>query len=135
MKFNIFSSAGFARRGELDFSRGKVQTPAFMPVGTNGTVKALEVDNIKQTGSEIILGNTYHLMLRPGDELIQSLGGLHKFSNWDKPILTDSGGFQVWSLGKMRKITQQGVTFRSPINGDKCFMGPEKSMEIQKILN
>ena len=95
MKFNIFSSSGHARRGELTFPRGKVQTPAFMPVGTNGTVKALEVSNLKETGSEIILGNTYHLMLRPGDELIQGLGGLHKFSNWERPILTDSGGFQV----------------------------------------
>ena len=93
MKFSTSAKAGFARRGQLDFARGTIQTPAFMPVGTNGTVKALEVDNIIETGSEIILGNTYHLMLRPGDELIKNLGGLHKFSNWDKPILTDSGGF------------------------------------------
>ena len=134
MKFNIFSSSGYARRGELAFSRGKVQTPAFMPVGTNGTVKALEVSNLKETGSEIILGNTYHLMLRPGDELIQSLGGLHKFSNWDRPILTDSGGFQVWSLGDLAKITEEGVSFQSPYDGKKCFMSPEDSMRIQANL-
>ena len=109
MKFNISSTSGYARRGELDFSRGKVQTPAFMPVGTNGTVKALEVENLQQTGSEIILGNTYHLMLRPGDDLIKNLGGLHKFSNLDKPILTDSGGFQVFSLAKLNKIDDEGV--------------------------
>jgi len=134
MKFNIFSSSGHARRGELTFPRGKVQTPAFMPVGTNGTVKALEVSNLKETGSEIILGNTYHLMLRPGDELIQSLGGLHRFSNWDRPILTDSGGFQVWSLGDLAKITEEGVSFQSPYDGKKCFMSPEDSMRIQANL-
>ena len=134
MKFNISSTSGYARRGELDFSRGKVQTPAFMPVGTNGTVKALEVENLQQTGSEIILGNTYHLMLRPGDDLIKNLGGLHKFSNWDKPILTDSGGFQVWSLGELAKITEEGVSFQSPYDGKKCFMSPEDSMQIQANL-
>jgi queuine tRNA-ribosyltransferase len=120
--------------GELDFSRGKVQTPAFMPVGTNGTVKALEVENLEETGSEIILGNTYHLMLRPGDELVKNLGGLHKFANWDKPILTDSGGFQVWSLGDLAKITEEGVSFQSPYDGKKCFMSPEDSMQIQENL-
>ena len=134
MKFNISSTSGYARRGELDFPRGKVQTPAFMPVGTNGTVKALEVENLQQTGSEIILGNTYHLMLRPGDDLIKNLGGLHKFSNWDKPILTDSGGFQVWSLGELAKITEEGVSFQSPYDGKKCFMSPEDSMQIQENL-
>ena len=134
MKFNISSTSGYARRGELDFPRGKVQTPAFMPVGTNGTVKALEVENLQQTGSEIILGNTYHLMLRPGDDLIKNLGGLHKFSNWDKPILTDSGGFQVWSLGELAKITEEGVSFQSPYDGKKCFMSPEDSMQIQANL-
>ena len=134
MKFNVSAASGFARRGELDFPRGKVQTPAFMPVGTNGTVKALEVENLEETGSEIILGNTYHLMLRPGDELIKNLGGLHKFANWNKPILTDSGGFQVWSLGDLAKITEEGVSFQSPYDGKKCFMSPEDSMQIQKNL-
>jgi len=134
MKFNVSSTSGYARRGELDFTRGKVQTPAFMPVGTNGTVKALEVENLQETGSEIILGNTYHLMLRPGDELIKNFGGLHKFSNWDKPILTDSGGFQVWSLGDLAKITEEGVSFQSPYDGKKCFMSPEDSMQIQANL-
>ena len=134
MKFNVSSTSGYARRGELDFTRGKVQTPAFMPVGTNGTVKALEVENLQETGSEIILGNTYHLMLRPGDELIKNFGGLHKFSNWDKPILTDSGGFQVWSLGDLAKITEEGVSFQSPYDGKKFFMSPEDSMQIQANL-
>jgi queuine tRNA-ribosyltransferase len=134
MKFNVSAVSGYARRGELDFSRGKVQTPAFMPVGTNGTVKALEVENLEETGSEIILGNTYHLMLRPGDELVKNLGGLHKFANWDKPILTDSGGFQVWSLGDLAKITEEGVSFQSPYDGKKCFMSPEDSMQIQENL-
>ena len=134
MKFNVSATSGYARRGELDFPRGKVQTPAFMPVGTNGTVKALEVENLEETGSEIILGNTYHLMLRPGDEVIKNLGGLHKFANWDKPILTDSGGFQVWSLGDLAKITEEGVSFQSPYDGKKCFMSPEDSMQIQENL-
>ena len=134
MKFNISATSGYARRGELNFSRGAVQTPAFMPVGTNGTVKALEVENLQETGSEIILGNTYHLMLRPGDELVKNFGGLHKFSNWHKPILTDSGGFQVWSLGELAKITEEGVSFQSPYDGKKCFMSPEDSMRIQENL-
>ena len=134
MKFNIFKTSGFARRAELDLPRGKIQTPAFMPVGTNGTVKGLEVESLLETNSEIILGNTYHLMLRPGDELIKGLGGLHKFSNWDKPILTDSGGFQVWSLGDLAKTTEQGVSFQSPYDGKKCFLSPEDSMRIQENL-
>ncbi len=134
MQFKVLSTSGYARRGELSFSRGKVQTPAFMPVGTNGTVKALEVENLEETGSEIILGNTYHLMLRPGDELVKQFGGLHKFSNWDKPILTDSGGFQVWSLGDLAKITEEGISFKSPYDGNKCFMSPEDSMRIQANL-
>ena len=134
MQFKVSSTSGYARRGELSFSRGEVQTPAFMPVGTNGTVKALEVENLKETGSEIILGNTYHLMLRPGDELVKEFGGLHKFSNWDKPILTDSGGFQVWSLGDLAKITEEGISFQSPYDGNKCFMSPEDSMRIQANL-
>ena len=134
MKFDVSATSGYARRGELDFPRGKVQTPAFMPVGTNGTVKALEVENLEETGSEIILGNTYHLMLRPGDELVKNLGGLHNFAHWDKPILTDSGGFQVWSLGDLAKITEEGVSFQSPYDGKKCFMSPEDSMQIQANL-
>ena len=134
MKFKLLSTSGFARRGELNFSRGNVQTPAFMPVGTNGTVKALEVENLHETGSEIILGNTYHLMLRPGDGLIKKFGGLHQFSNWSKPILTDSGGFQVWSLGDLAKITEEGVSFQSPYDGKKCFMSPEDSMQVQANL-
>ena len=114
MIFNLLNQDGFARRAELKFKNGSVQTPAFMPVGTNGTVKALEYENLLSTNSEIILGNTFHLMLRPGDELIKEFGGLHKFIGWEKPILTDSGGFQVWSLGKLAKISEEGVNFKSP---------------------
>ena len=134
MKFNLHNQSDFARRAELDFPRGKIQTPAFMPVGTNATVKGLTVDDLKSTGSEIILGNTYHLMLRPGDEAIRDLGGLHKFSNWDRPILTDSGGFQVWSLGDLVKISEEGVKFSSPYDGKKIFMTPEDSIQIQENL-
>ena len=133
MEFKVSSTSGYARRGELSFSRGEVQTPAFMPVGTNGTVKALEVENLKETGSEIILGNTYHLMLRPGDELVKEFGGLHKFSNWDKPILTDSEVSGL-SLGDLAKITEEGISFQSPYDGNKCFMSPEDSMRIQANL-
>ena len=134
MKFNLYNQSDFARRAELDFPRGKIQTPAFMPVGTNATVKGLTVEDLKSTGSEIILGNTYHLMLRPGDEAIRDLGGLHKFSNWDRPILTDSGGFQVWSLGDLVKISEEGVKFSSPYDGKKIFMTPEDSIKIQENL-
>ena len=134
MKFNISKTVGFARRGVLQFERGEIQTPAFMPVGTNGTVKALEIENILETGSEIILGNTFHLMLRPGDELIKDAGGLHEFINWSKPILTDSGGFQVWSLGEMAKISEEGVRFQSPYDGRKIELTPERSIEIQNNL-
>ena len=134
MKFNISKTEGFARRGVMHFERGEIQTPAFMPVGTNGTVKALEIENILETGSEIILGNTFHLMLRPGDELIKDAGGLHKFINWSKPILTDSGGFQVWSLGEMAKISEEGVRFQSPYDGRKIELTPERSIEIQNNL-
>ena len=134
MKFNISKTEGFARRGVMHFERGEIQTPAFMPVGTNGTVKALEIENILETGSEIILGNTFHLMLRPGDELIKGAGGLHKFINWSKPILTDSGGFQVWSLGEMAKISEEGVRFQSPYDGRKIELTPERSIEIQNNL-
>ena len=105
---------GFARAGELELNHGKIQTPVFMPVGTNGTVKGLTVEDLDSAGAQIILGNTYHLMLRPGDALIRDLGGLHTFSNWHKPILTDSGGFQVWSLGQLAKVEEQGVHFKSP---------------------
>ena len=134
MKFNINKRSEFARNAEIQFERGNIQTPAFMPVGTNGTVKGLTVEDLKSTGSEIILGNTYHLMLRPGDKAIRDLGGLHKFSNWDRPILTDSGGFQVWSLGDLVKISEEGVKFSSPYDGKKIFMTPEDSIKIQENL-
>ena len=134
MKFNLHNKSEFARRAELDLDRGKIQTPAFMPVGTNGTVKGLTNEDLLETGSEIILGNTFHLMLRPGDKSIRDLGGLHKFINWNKPILTDSGGFQVWSLGELSKITEEGVKFSSPYDGKKIFMTPEESIKIQENL-
>jgi len=134
MKFKVNYSSDFARQSSLELQRGSIQTPAFMPVGTNGTVKGMSVDDLKETGSEIILGNTYHLMLRPGDENIKTLGGLHKFMNWDKPILTDSGGFQVWSLGDLVKISEEGVKFSSPYDGKKIFMTPEDSIKIQENL-
>ena len=134
MKFEINNSSEFARNAELKLAKGTIQTPAFMPVGTNGTVKALTVEDLHETNSEIILGNTFHLMLRPGDKLIKELGGLHKFINWDKPILTDSGGFQVWSLGDLVKISEEGVKFSSPYDGKKIFMTPEDSIEIQENL-
>ena len=134
MKFNLHNKSEFARRAELDFDRGKIQTPAFMPVGTNGTVKGLTNEDLLETGTEIILGNTFHLMLRPGDKSIRDLGGLHKFINWKKPILTDSGGFQVWSLGELSKITEEGVKFSSPYDGKKIFMTPEESIKIQENL-
>ena len=134
MKFKLINKSEFARRTELEFKRGTIQAPVFMPVGTNGTVKGMTVDDLESTNSEIILGNTFHLMLRPGDETIRDLGGLHKFSNWSRPILTDSGGFQVWSLGDLVKITEEGVKFSSPYDGKKIFMTPEDSMKIQENL-
>ena len=134
MKFKLNNQSEFARRAELEFQRGNIQTPAFMPVGTNGTVKGLTTNDLNETKSEIILGNTFHLMLRPGDKLIKDLGGLHKFINWDKPILTDSGGFQVWSLGDLTKISEEGVKFSSPYDGKKIFMRPEDSIKIQENL-
>ena len=134
MKFDLKTTDGKARRGAMTFPRGTVQTPAFMPVGTYGSVKGLIPRDIKALGAEIILGNTFHLWLRPGTEIIKQHGDLHDFIQWDKPILTDSGGFQVFSLGKMRKITEHGVTFRSPVNGDKVELTPEKSIEIQRDL-
>jgi len=123
-----------ARRATLTFPRGKVETPAFMPVGTYGTVKGMTPQQIEDIGADIILGNTFHLMLRPGTEIIKKHGDLHDFAQWQKPILTDSGGFQVFSLGKMRKITEEGVAFRSPVDGSKVFMTPESSMDVQRDL-
>ncbi|HAD31481.1 MAG TPA: tRNA guanosine(34) transglycosylase Tgt [Methylophaga sp.] len=134
MKFATSAQDGLARRGQLSFDRGTIETPAFMPVGTYGSVKAMTPEEVKATGAEIILGNTFHLMLRPGTDIIQRHGDLHDFMRWDKPILTDSGGFQVFSLGELRKITEQGVHFRSPVSGDKVFMGPEESMAVQRVL-
>ncbi|MBM5781824.1 MAG: tRNA guanosine(34) transglycosylase Tgt [Pelagibacterales bacterium] len=132
--FNLKNTHNKARRGEVFTAHGKIQTPAFMPVGTAATVKAIKFDDIKKSGAEIILGNTYHLMLRPTAELIDQLGGFHKFMNWDKPILTDSGGFQVMSLSKIRKITDAGVEFSSHLDGSKHFVSPERSIEIQHKL-
>jgi len=134
MEFVLHHTDDKARRGTLVFPRGTIETPAFMPVGTYGTVKGLTPEELRAIGAEIILGNTFHLMLRPGMEVIQAHGSLHGFMNWNKPILTDSGGFQVFSLGAMRKITEAGVKFRSPVDGSPIFMGPEESMEVQRIL-
>jgi queuine tRNA-ribosyltransferase len=134
MKFSISHRSGDARRGQLLFARGIVQTPAFMPVGTYGTVKAMTPGEVQTTGAEIVLGNTFHLMLRPGVEVIQAHGSLHDFMQWSRPILTDSGGFQVWSLSERRKISEKGVSFASPVDGSPVFMGPEESMAIQKAL-
>jgi len=135
MQFTLSSQDGSARRGTLKLPHGEVHTPAFMPVGTYGSVKSLSPLEIHEIGAHIILGNTFHLWLRPGLEVIAAHGGLHQFMSWDGPILTDSGGFQVWSLGDLRKISEEGVKFRSPINGDTCFLTPEESMRIQKVLN
>ncbi len=134
MKFELLTTDGPARRARLSFARGAVETPAFMPVGTYGTVKAMTPEELIGIGAEIILGNTFHLMLRPGMEVMHAHGGLHRFMHWDGPILTDSGGFQVWSLGELRRISEQGVTFQSPVNGDRIFMGPEESMAVQQAL-
>ncbi len=135
MKFDLHKTDGAARRGTLTLAHGTVETPAFMPVGTYGTVKAMSPVELKDIGAHIVLGNTFHLWLRPGLEVIAAHGGLHRFMNWDGPILTDSGGFQVFSLGDLRKITEEGVKFQSPVNGDHCFLTPEESMRIQKVLN
>jgi len=134
MEFKLKNTDGYARRGQLSFDRGVIETPIFMPVGTYGSVKSLTPEELKGIGAQIILGNTFHLMLRPGMDVMKAHGDLHDFMHWDKPILTDSGGFQVFSLGAMRKITEQGVTFKSPINGSKIFMGPEESMQVQRDL-
>jgi queuine tRNA-ribosyltransferase len=135
MRFSLIKQDGAARRGTVHLAHGEVQTPAFMPVGTYGSVKAMDPDEIREIGAHILLGNTFHLWLRPGLDVIAAHGGLHQFMGWDGPILTDSGGFQVWSLGELRKISEEGVKFRSPINGDSCFLTPEESMRIQKVLN
>src|SRR5689334_19928728 len=133
--FNILAKDGKARRGQLHTAHGVVNTPAFMPVGTAGTVKAMLPESVKATGAEIILGNTYHLMLRPGAERVAAFGGLHKFMNWPGPILTDYGGFQVMSLSQLRKITEEGVAFRSHIVGAKIMLTPTRSIEIQHLFD
>ena len=135
MKFDLYKTSGNARRGQLTLAHGTVQTPAFMPVGTYGTVKAMSPVELRDIGANIVLGNTFHLWLRPGLEVIEAHGGLHNFMGWDGPILTDSGGFQVFSLGALRKISEEGVKFQSPVNGDKLFLTPEESMRIQRVLN
>ncbi|MBT9610053.1 MAG: tRNA guanosine(34) transglycosylase Tgt [Pseudomonadota bacterium] len=135
LQFDLLKTEGHARRGTLTLNHGVVQTPIFMPVGTYGTVKGVMPQSLHDMGAQIILGNTFHLWMRPGLDVMQQFGGLHKFENWHKPILTDSGGFQVWSLGDMRKISEEGVRFASPVNGDKLFLTPEISMQIQTILN
>ena len=132
--FEVKAQDGAARLGVIQTPRGPIHTPAFMPVGTAGTVKAMMPESVAATGAEIVLGNTYHLMLRPGAERVARLGGLHTFMNWHKPILTDSGGFQVMSLANLRKLTEDGVTFKSHIDGSKYELTPERSMEIQKLL-
>lgn len=132
MKFDLLHRDGAARRGRLSFARGNVETPAFMPVGTYGTVKAMSPQELRAVGAEIVLGNTFHLNLRPGLEVIEAHGGLHGFMQWSGPILTDSGGFQVWSLGPLRKLSEKGVQFRSPVDGRPCFLGPEEAIDIQR---
>ena len=135
MKFSVHKTSGMARTGELSFRRGVVRTPAFMPVGTYGSVKSVTPEEVREGGADIILGNTFHLMLRPGTDIVRKHNGLHEFMNWSGPILTDSGGFQVFSLAEMRKLTEEGVNFRSPVNGDEVLLTPEKSMEVQHDLN
>ncbi|WP_428312512.1 tRNA guanosine(34) transglycosylase Tgt [Hydrocarboniphaga sp.] len=134
MEFQLLASSGAARRGRMTFERGVVETPAFMPVGTYGSVKAISPEEVRDSGAQILLGNTFHLMLRPGEQTIKKLGGLHRFMNWGGPILTDSGGFQVWSLAGLRKITEEGVKFASPVNGDRLFLSPESSVAMQHAL-
>jgi len=135
LNFDLIKTEGEARRGRLTLNHGVIETPIFMPVGTYGTVKGVMPRSLEEMGAQIILGNTFHLWMRPGLDIMKQFGGLHKFENWHKPILTDSGGFQVWSLGEMRKISEEGVRFASPVNGDKLFLTPEISMQIQTILN
>ena len=133
-QFSISATDGKARTGTIAMRRGEIRTPAFMPVGTAATVKAMKPETVRATGADILLGNTYHLMLRPGAERVARLGGLHRFMNWDRPILTDSGGYQVMSLSDLRKITEEGVTFASHIDGSRHLLTPERSMEIQRLL-
>ncbi len=135
LRFDLLHTEGHARRGRLTLNHGVVETPIFMPVGTYGTVKGVMPASLEAMGAQIILGNTFHLWLRPGLDVLRQFGGLHRFEHWPKPILTDSGGFQVWSLGAMRKISEEGVKFASPVNGDKLFLTPETSMQIQTVLN
>ena len=135
MKFTVTKTEGAARVGEIEFRRGVVRTPAFMPVGTYGSVKSVTPEEVRQSCADIILGNTFHLMLRPGTGIVRQHGGLHEFMNWQGPILTDSGGFQVFSLAELRKLSEEGVRFRSPVNGDEVFLTPERSMEVQHDLN
>jgi queuine tRNA-ribosyltransferase len=135
LRFDLLHTEGHARRGRLTLNHGVVETPIFMPVGTYGTVKGVMPASLEAMGAQIILGNTFHLWLRPGLDVLRQFGGLHRFEHWPKPILTDSGGFQVWSLGAMRKISEEGVKFASPVNGDKLFLTPETSMQIQAVLN
>src|SRR5210317_1766338 len=134
MLFKLYNDNNGARRGQLTFDRGTIETPAFMPVGTYGTVKAMTPEELTEIGAQIILGNTFHLMLRPGTEIIKKHGDLHDLMHWQGPILTDSGGFQVFSLAKMRKISEEGVTFASPVDGAKVFLSPEVSMQVQRDL-
>ncbi len=134
MKYHTLATSGGARRGCISFARGVIDTPQFMPVGTYGTVKTMTPEELRSAGAQIILGNTFHLMLRPGEEIVRKLGGLHRFMHWDGPILTDSGGFQVWSLAELRKLSEEGVEFASPINGDRIFLTPERSIEVQLAL-
>jgi queuine tRNA-ribosyltransferase len=134
MQFKVLAEDGAARRGRLTLAHGNVETPVFMPVGTYGTVKAMTPEQLESVGAEIVLGNTFHLYLRPGLEVIAAHGGLHRFMHWERPILTDSGGFQVWSLKEMRKITEHGASFRSPVDGAPVFLSPEESMRIQRVL-
>ncbi len=134
MQFELIEKDKGARRGRISFPRGTIETPAFMPVGTYGTVKAMTPEELQETGAEIILGNTFHLMLRPGTDIVKQHGDLHDFMHWDKPILTDSGGFQVFSLAKLRKITEEGVSFNSPVDGRKIMLTPELSMQVQRDL-
>ncbi|MES2958818.1 MAG: tRNA guanosine(34) transglycosylase Tgt, partial [Pseudomonadota bacterium] len=133
LSFELLATEGRARRGRLSLNHGVVETPVFMPVGTYGTVKGTLPRSLDEMGAEIILGNTFHLWLRPGLAVLEKFGGLHRFEGWRKPILTDSGGFQVWSLGEMRKISEEGVRFASPVNGDKLFLTPEVSMQVQTV--
>ncbi|MFZ9195467.1 MAG: tRNA guanosine(34) transglycosylase Tgt [Burkholderiales bacterium] len=135
MQFKVSATDGAARRGALETAHGSIDTPAFMPVGTYGAVKGMSPVEVRELGAQIVLGNTFHLWLRPGLDVIGAHGGLHRFMGWDGPILTDSGGFQVFSLGEMRKISEEGVRFQSPVNGDSCFLTPEESMRIQRVLN